>query len=618
MPPGATSPRRSGEAWTLTFSLDIDTAVARDAAAPAAGAGPGRQDRVDLRPLDPETLRDFLDEAGEHLDEAEARLLALEHAPDAPASLNAAFRSFHTLKGLAGFTGLAPVQALAHAAEHHLDRARRGEIALVGDELDLALAATDALKRLVAGVVEGLRLDGRLRVPADVPALVACLAPAPRVGDPVVPARGKARVRDVEPSTRPAAPVDAPAAPPVPAVARRAGVRVSADRLDLLVDTIGELVITEAMVRRHCDPRRTPVEQQRNLERLAKLSRELQRIGLDLRMVPVRPVFRKMTRLVRDLACKSGRDVELRTGGEDTELDRSVVDLLTDPLIHLLRNAVDHGIEADPATRVAAGKPARATIDLRAYHDGGSIVLEVEDDGRGLDRAAILDQAIRRGLLPPGARPADHEIHDLIFQPGFSTSMQVTEVSGRGVGLDVVRRNIEELRGGMEIASQPGRGCRFRFRLPLTLAVIDGLSLNVGAETYIVPTLAVRRIVRPEPAEIVRPGDGDELLRHEGALIPLLRLRNRLGVAGETDEPARPVALVVEGDGCRLALVADDLLGQQQVVIKAFDNPAGGAPVIAGGTILPDGRVALILDVAGLVRSARARCERARAAGSGD
>ena len=295
-----------------------------------------------------------------------------------------------------------------------------------------------------------------------------------------------------------------------------------------------------------------------------------------------------------------------------------MVDLLTDPLIHLLRNAVDHGIEADPATRVAAGKPARATIGLRAYHDGGSIVLEVEDDGRGLDHAAILDKAIRRGLLPPGARPAEHEIHDLIFQPGFSTSTQVTEVSGRGVGLDVVRRNIEELRGGMEIASEPGRGCRFRFRLPLTLAVIDGLTLDVGAETYIVPTLAVRRIVRPEPAEIVRSGDGEELLRHEGALLPLLRLRDCLGIADGTVAPAWPVALVVEGDGCLLALEADDLLGQQQVVIKGFDNPAGAASVIAGGTILSDGKVALILDVAGLVRSARARCERARAACTSD
>ncbi|MBK7701467.1 MAG: Hpt domain-containing protein [bacterium] len=331
--------------------------------AEAANAASGRQDIVDLRPLDPETLRDFLDEAGEHLDEAEARLLALEHAPDAPASLNAAFRSFHTLKGMAGFAGLAPVQALAHAAEHHLDRARRGEIALAGDELDLALAATDALKRLVTGVVEGLRHDGRLRVPADVPALAARLAPAPRAGGLVVLARGQERTRDAALAAGPPAPADAStttAAPPAPAVARREAVRVSADRLDLLVDTIGELVITEAMVRCHCDPRRMPVEQQRNLERLAKLSRELQRIGLDVRMVPVRPVFRKMARLVRDLARKSGRDVELRTDGEDTELDRSVVDLLTDPLIHLLRNAVDHGIELPTPRRALPPASRRA------------------------------------------------------------------------------------------------------------------------------------------------------------------------------------------------------------------------------------------------------------------
>jgi len=582
--------------------------LAQERATAPAAAAPGRADVVDLRSLDPETLGDFLGEADEHLSDAEASLMALERAPDATEPLHAAFRAFHTLKGTAGFAGLLPVQELAHAAEHHLDRARRGEIALVGGDFDLALTATDALKRLVVGVSEGRRGDGLLRVPPEIPALAVRLAPPAAAGGLVMLAKGRERRRDAaEPAPSPIATAH---------VAQREAVRVSADRLDLLVDTIGELVITEAMIQRHSDPRLLPVEQQRNLERLGKLSRELQRIGLDVRMVPVRPVFQKMTRLVRDLARKSGRDVELRTGGEETELDRSVVDLLTDPLIHLLRNAVDHGIEPDPATRVAAGKPARAVIDLRAYHEGGSIVLEVEDDGRGLDRDAILDKAVRRGLLPAGAQPADHEIHDLIFLPGFSTAAQVTEVSGRGVGLDVVRRNLEELRGGMEIDSQPGRGCRFRFRLPLTLAVIDGLSLRVGAETYLVPTLAVRRIVMPEPADVVRPFDADELLRLDGELIPLLRLRDCFGVAG-APAPSRPVVLVVEGDGCRIGLVADELLGQQQVVIKGFDGPAGGAPGIAGGTILADGRVALILDASGLVRSARARCERVRAAPAG-
>jgi len=600
-----------------------DWILHRLAAGPGAGAAadPGRDAVVDLRALDPDTLRDFLDEADEHLTEAEARLLALEQAPDATESLNAAFRAFHTLKGMAGFAGLASVQALAHAAEHHLDRARRGEIVLVGDDLDLALAAADALKRLAADVAAALRGDGLLRTPAAVPALAARLSPPPPAGVLVMLSRGKERARTAVPTAPPpsaaaATAGPAPAAPPFPAAtAQREAVRVSADRLDQLVDTIGELVITEAMIRRSCSPRLVPVEQQRNLERLGKLSRELQRIGLDVRMVPVRPVFQKMARLVRDLARKSGRDVELRTSGEETELDRSVVDLLTDPLIHLLRNAVDHGIEADPAARTAAGKPARAAIDLRAYHEGGSIVLEVEDDGRGLDRDAILEKAIRRGLLPPGAQPPDHAIHDLIFLPGFSTATQVTEVSGRGVGLDVVRRNLEELRGGMEIASQPGCGCRFRFRLPLTLAVIDGLTLGVGDETYIVPTLAVRRIVHPAPADIVRPFDGEELLRDGGELIPLLRLHARFDVPGA--EPERAVALVVEGDGCRVGLVADDLRGQQHVVIKAFEGTDGGPPGIAGGTILPDGRVALILDVPALIRSVRARCERGRAMPAG-
>ncbi len=593
--------------------------LAEERATDCAAATPGHDDVVDLRTLDPETLGDFLGEADELLSDAEANLMALEHAPDATEPLHAAFRAFHTLKGTAGFAGLAPVQQLAHAAEHHLDRARRGEIAIVGDDFDLALAATDALKRLVADVGGCLRGDGLLRVSPEVPALAARLAAPTTTGGLVVLSKGRKGRRAAAAPAPELTPMPSSASSPAATVSamQREAVRVSADRLDLLVDTIGELVITVTMIRRHGDPRGLPVEQQRNLERLGKLSRELQRIGLDVRMVPVRPVFQKMSRLVRDLARKSGRDVELRTSGGETELDRSVVDLLTDPLIHLLRNAVDHGIEPDPATRVAAGKPACAVIDLRAYHEGGSIVLEVEDDGRGLDRGAILDQAVRRGLLPPDAQPADHEIHDLIFLPGFSTAAQVTEVSGRGVGLDVVRRNLEELRGGMEIVSEPGRGCRFRFRLPLTLAVIDGLSLRIGVETYLVPTLAVRRIVMPEPGDVVRPFDEGELLRLDGELIPLLRLRDCFGVAGAAAVPVRPVVLVVEGDGCRIGLVADELLGQQQVVIKGFDGPVGGAPGIAGGTILADGSVALILDAMGLVRSARARCERARAAPAG-
>jgi two-component system chemotaxis sensor kinase CheA len=336
-------------------------------------------------------------------------------------------------------------------------------------------------------------------------------------------------------------------------------------------------------------------------------------MGTSLRMVPIRPVFQKMARLVRDLSRKAGKDVELLCAGEETELDKTVVDRIGDPLVHMVRNSVDHGIEPDAAARIEAGKPARARVALKAFQKGGSVCIRIEDDGRGLNREAILRKARERGLLADdGASLQDQDVWRFIFEAGFSTAAQVTEISGRGVGMDVVRRNIEELRGRIEIESRPGQGTVFSIWLPLTLAIIDGMIVRAGRDRFVFPTLSIVRIV-PLDREETRTVEGrGEMLLLQGELIPLLRMEGLTGRPAARAEGGRYVAggprlaVVVEtGDG-KAGLPVDELLGQQQVVIKGLGAALDGVPGVTGGAILADGSVGLILDVDGLVRALRA------------
>jgi two-component system chemotaxis sensor kinase CheA len=317
-------------------------------------------------------------------------------------------------------------------------------------------------------------------------------------------------------------------------------------------------------------------------------------------MVPIRSTFQKMTRLVRDLSMKAGKQVELQMSGEDTELDRTIVEEISDPLVHMIRNAVDHGIE--PADRrLAAGKSPHGNIRLRAFHQGGNIVIEVEDDGGGLSRERILRKAIERGLVAEGAQLSDSAILNLIFAPGFSTAEKVTDISGRGVGMDVVRRNIEKLRGKVEIQSTPGKGSRFTIYLPLTLAIIDGMIVGIGGQRYILPTLAVRESFRPAAGMVSTVQGRAEVVNVRGRLMPLVRLHALFGTPSRATRPEDGIIIVVESDhGARCVLV-DDLLGKQEVVIKSLGQTFKKSAAVAGAAILGDGRVGLILDVDGIM-----------------
>ncbi|MEA9589835.1 chemotaxis protein CheA [Xanthomonas sp. WHRI 10064A] len=396
----------------------------------------------------------------------------------------------------------------------------------------------------------------------------------------------------------------APVAAVAPAAAAEAesSIRVSVDKVDALINLVGELVITQAMLKQvsaGLDP--AHAEQLfAGLDLLERNTRDLQEAVIGVRMLPVDAVFRRFPRLVRDLSSRLGKQVRLRTIGESTELDKGLIEKIADPLVHLVRNSIDHGLEM-PDARRASGKDETGTITLAASHQGGHIVIEVSDDGRGLNRAKILEKAAERGIAVPD-NPTDSQVWDLIFAPGFSTADAVTDLSGRGVGMDVVRRNIQGLGGEVQLESSAGSGTRVLIRLPLTLAILDGMTVSVAGETLILPLSYVLEALQPA-AEDVRSMAGEgRVLRVRGEYLPILSLTNYYGFGGQQSSK-EPLVVVVEGDGQKIALEVDELLGQQQVVVKNIENNYRRIPGVSGATILGDGRVSLIVDIGGLVRS---------------
>lgn len=384
-----------------------------------------------------------------------------------------------------------------------------------------------------------------------------------------------------------------------------ASIRVPAEKVDKLIDLVGELVIAQSMTTEIVD-HFTPASLPRLKEAVAAMernTRELQERVMAVRMLPVGTVFNRFPRLVHDVSESTGKKINLRMSGEDIELDKGVLERLSDPLTHLIRNSADHGIE-DCATRVARGKPEEGTIALRAFHQGGSIVIEVSDDGYGLDTARIREKAVERGLIKLGDSLTDEQVHLLIFEPGFSTRDQVSDLSGRGVGMDVVRRNVESLNGAVGVSSELGRGTTVRIRLPLTLAILDGLLIRVGAQTYVIPLTSIIESVRPRRTQVSNIAGRGEVVVVRDEPLRLLRLHSLFGVPDAVTDPTLGLVVIVEHGTTKLALLVDELLGQQQVVVKSLETHFRRVDGALGATILGNGRAALILDVSGLQCSA--------------
>lgn len=545
---------------------------------------------------DPELATIFLSETFDHLSSLEASVLTLEASPEDRKALNDVFRPFHTIKAGAGALGLASVEELAHRVENLLDRARFGEHRIRAAEIELILASVDLLTGMMRDVEgrlaghDGSDFHDRCAVlitaldhlseaaPADQE-----FSPAPHADDARESPQGGRRLG-------------------LEGGSSQATVKVDTRKLDSLVDLVGELAIVQSMI--HEDPHvlgKTDERLNRNLAQLHRITSELQRGSIAMRLVPIRQTFQRMSRLVRDLSQKSGKALDLVVSGEDTELDRKVVEEISDPLMHMLRNSVDHGIE-DAETRRRAGKPPQGRLSLTAYHEGGNVVIAVADDGSGLDTERIHRKAVAQKLVEPGTALSESEIHALIFRPGFSTASELTEISGRGIGMDVVRRNVETLRGRIEIRSSPDVGATFLIKLPLTLATIEGLLLSVGAQRFVLPTFVVRESLRPAPDRThLIPGQGWVVQVRE-ELLPLVRLADLFRIPAAVTNPDEAVVIVLEDHPRHMALMVDQLLGKQEIVIKSLGEALVNIAGVAGGAILADGRISLILDARGLMR----------------
>jgi two-component system chemotaxis sensor kinase CheA len=604
-------------------------------------------------PEDEELLAGFVAEALEHLESIEVNTLLLEDNPEDQEALNAVFRPFHTIKGVSGFLNLMEINHLAHQLENLLDQARSGNLLIDSVAIDVILAGVDQLRQMINEsqaaaaerrpliVFDVSELEERIEqvisgaAAEEAPEPEEEAPPAPPLGEILVEEEGvppeaveQALSRQKEGTMRPLGEIlvhegtakpaqvagalkaqKAMAQPPAakgPAVQE---VKIDTVKLDNLLDMVGELVIAGSMVR--ANPHVQAISDRKLMADLGQLSRittELQKTTMSMRMVPIKQTFQKMVRVVRDTAKKRGRKVALELEGEGTEIDRNMVEKFYDPLMHMVRNSVDHGIE-DAAERLAAGKPEEGTVVLAAYHKGGNVCIEIRDDGKGLDRDKIIAKALENGLVTEAEveTMGEEEAYHLIFKAGFSTAEVVTEISGRGVGMDVVQRTIDELRGKVEITTTVGQGTTFTIALPLTLAIIDGMVVEVGAERFILPTISVAESLRPNQKDYNTVQGRGEMIMIRGNLLPLVRLHNIVGVEPAERHPWDALVVVVEHHGQMRCLLVDRLIGRQEVVIKSLGQGLKGVKVVAGGAIMGDGRVGLILDVEGVFKAHEGR-----------
>ncbi len=663
---------------------------------------------------DSEIFLEYLSESYDHLEESESNILTIEKNTHDLEPINAIFRSIHNIKGSAGFLGLTDMQKLSHELETLLDKARKGEITITQEIIDICLNSIDVLRKLRENLA--IKVDKVLGKVADsnsshkeqpiniqptIDKILSILNKEADQKDTVEEQReidmlvnestqadtsqtgkleensednyigeilvddgeitqeqldkalknksrkigeifvdeglttadkieealkeqkkqllgeiliekgeitgseledalteqkrkmGEVLVRDGATS-----PDRIDNALQQQASLRSSTVKVDTNKLDNLFDMVGELVIANSLISGEMKSLSNNGSS-KNLSQLNKVTKDIQDQVMSMRMVSLKQTFQKMSRLARDVSLRAGKKVKLQISGEETELDKNVIEEIADPLVHILRNSVDHGIEPENE-RVAKGKPGEGIVRLSAFHRGGNIVIEIEDDGRGLQKDKILKKAIEKGLINDQSGLSDNQIYHLIFTPGFSTAENITNISGRGVGMDVVKRNIEKLRGKVEVTSHEGKGTLFTIKLPLTLAIIDGIVVKVGNAKYIIPTISIEESIRPKREEINTIKNKGEVINMRGNLFPLVRLHKLYNINTTKTNPWDAIVVIVESEEGRFSIMVDELLGQQQVVIKSLGERFKNVKGISGGAILGDGKVGLILDVGGI------------------
>jgi two-component system chemotaxis sensor kinase CheA len=574
-------------------------------------------------------VKDFISEGLEYIDEIEVNILNLEQNPDNTDTINTIFRPFHSIKGVASFLNLEKIRDLAHNLENLLDKARNMELRITPPLIDVVLDGADALKAMILQLKDQIEnqpfkplnidlsvlaqriqaveksekesppnrklgeilVDEGLVTKDDVNLAVkaAQTPPLKKIGEVLIE-EGKVTPKQVSQALRKQTEQTTDAST----------LRVDIHKLDDLIDMVGELVITQSMIQEDLTQQ---VNADKNLMRdialFFRITSSLQRTSMSLRMIPIRQTFQRMSRLIRDLAKNAGKTVIIEMHGEETEIDRNMVDEIYNPLVHMVRNSVDHGLET-PEERIKAGKPEKGLISLRAYHRGGNIVIEISDDGRGLNRQKIIEKALKKGLISNIENLSDQDVFKMILLPGLSTAEKITDVSGRGVGMDVVKQAVEKLRGKIDIESAQGKGTTFSTSFPLTLAIIDGMMVKVGQEIYVIPTMAIRQALRPAKEHhnvVVNKG---ETIHVMGQLLPLVRLYDLFGIESVKQNPWEAIVVVVEGENRAKCLLVDEIIGKAEVVIKSLGAGMKHIKGVSGGAILGDGRIGLILDPEGL------------------
>jgi len=604
---------------------------------PAEGAGEAGENvpHNNLEGMDlsivPEITGRFVEESIELLDDAERALLVLEKTPHNLESAGQAFRDLHSFKGNAGFLAYAELEEVSHHAETLLDRIREGAIVCDAVAVSFLLIAIDVLRDGVRQIENNItpELSGKQEICMYLKNMAGDAGEdASEDGQESEPGclekpgdfenwqiEENIKEHSVEEKQQQDTPAHGEAAKAgerqEPGVAKEKRlaqqqvIRVDLEKLDKLLDLVGELVISEAMVANNQDLKGLQLDRfEKAVLHLDKITRDIQEVAMSMRMIPLSGTFSKMVRLVRDLSQKVNKKVSLEIIGEETEVDKTIIEQISDPLVHLIRNAVDHGIE-EPEERIAAGKPESGQLTIEAKHSAGEVWITIEDDGRGLDRERILQKAIERGLVIDEERDMkDEDVWRLIFEPGFSTADKVSSISGRGVGMDVVKRNIEKLRGRVDIRSVKGAGTVFAVRIPLTLAIIEGMVVRVGPNRYTIPINSIKESLQPTGGQITCMPDNQEVVSIRGELLPVIRLHELYGVASDCRSLDSGILVVVENSEKKCCLFVDEVLGQQQIVIKALSSYLGHVKSVSGCAILGDGDISMILDVDDLINSA--------------
>ena len=598
---------------------------------------------------DVEIVKEFLVESGDHLDDVESKILQLEENPEDVDIINSIFRPIHSMKGSAGFLGMKDIGKVSHELETLLDEARKAKLKVTPEIIEILYEGIDILKKLREIVEKRANNKDAATDVIDYQPLLSKISAALQQNQNNVETGFKPvstsqdDVDDIPPEpkklgeillesgdvsqeqlqialqeqekplgeilvekgiTTPEKVENALKVQSTTGKKSAETVKVDTQKLDNLVNLVGELVIANALVNEVLgNTNNTNTSANKNLSHFNKIVKDIQDQVMSMRMVPLKSTFQKMARLVRDVSTKAGKKVRLEVSGEETELDKTVIEEIGDPLVHIIRNSVDHGIEPQDE-RIAKGKPAEGLVRLNAFHKGGNIIIEIEDDGKGLCKDKLLKKAIEKGLVEEGASLSDQQIYNLIFAAGFSTAEKITDISGRGVGMDVVKRNVERLRGKVDLSTVEGKGTKISIKLPLTLAIIDGMIVQVGNEKYIIPMLSIEESIRPSKEHISTVQHRGELLNIRGNLLPIVRLHNLYNVKPKKINPWEALILIVEGEGQRCGVLVDDLLGQQQIVIKSLGEQFRNVRGVSGSAILGDGCVSLILDVGGIMNMA--------------